>query len=141
MQHRFAKVHLANQKQITRKKQVECQTWFLRRWDFSYSVHLWKIKLFSPIKQYRIWIYISPISFHTRIAEMVSQLQYDVPRKLFDTYLTGLNAASIKSRKFFNNIFYGQISGVTLCLLPWKFNTVPCEDFLNCLFRKQVFRK
>ena len=43
MHHRFAKVHLGNRKQITGKKLVEWQTWFLTRSDFSYAVHLWKI--------------------------------------------------------------------------------------------------
>ena len=43
MHHRFAKVHLANRKQITGKKLVEWQTQFLKRSDLSYAGHLWKI--------------------------------------------------------------------------------------------------
>ena len=44
MHHRFVKVHLANWKQIIGKKLVESQTWFLKRWDFSCAVHLWKTR-------------------------------------------------------------------------------------------------
>ena len=44
MHHRFAKVHLANRKQVTGKKLVEWQTWILKRSDFSYAVYLWKIR-------------------------------------------------------------------------------------------------
>ena len=49
-----------------------------------------------PRKQYRIWIYTSPRSAHTQNIEMVFQIQYDTPWKLFDTYLTGLNVAPSK---------------------------------------------
>ena len=45
MRHHFAKVHLANRKQITRKKLVEWQTRFLKRSDFSYAAHLWKLEV------------------------------------------------------------------------------------------------
>ena len=58
--------------------------WFLKRWDFSYAIHLW------------VWIYTSSISFHTWNIEIVFQIQYEAPWKLFDTYLTGLDVASVK---------------------------------------------
>ena len=53
---------------------------------------------------------------------MVSQIQYDAPLKLFDTYLTGLNERQSNSDQLFNIIFgqVGQIFGVTLFLNPWK---------------------
>ena len=33
---------------------------------------------------------------------MVSQIQYDAPLKLFDTYLTALNERQSNNRKLFN---------------------------------------
>ena len=80
MHHRFAKVQLANRKQITAKKLVANMIFkkvrlFLR----CPSLENVKPKIYFPIKQYRIWIYTSPISFHTRIVEVVSQIQYDAP--------------------------------------------------------------
>ena len=66
MHHRFDKMHLANQKE---------GRLFLR----CPSLENLKWKVYFPIKQYRIWIYNSLISFHTRIAEVVSQIQYDTP--------------------------------------------------------------
>ena len=54
MHHRFAKVQLTKWKhnaQLTvmarnkQKKLADCQMWFLKRWGFSYAIHLWKIKI------------------------------------------------------------------------------------------------
>ena len=60
------------------------------------SLEIQERKICFPIKEYRVWIYNSPRSFHTRNIKMVSQIQYDAAWKLFDTYLAGLNVASIK---------------------------------------------
>ena len=73
--------------------------WLLKRWDVSYAVHLWKVRSGKYTKEYRIWIYTFPKSFHTRVFEVVSQIQHDAPWKLFDTYLTGLDVASINKRQ------------------------------------------
>ena len=47
---------------------------------------------------YKTWICIYPslLSFYTGIVQVVPQIQYDAPWKLFDTYLAGRNVASIK---------------------------------------------
>ena len=50
-----------------------------------------------------IKIYTSTISFHMRIVEVVSQIQYDAPWKLFDTYLAAYFRES--SLEFFAKIF------------------------------------
>ena len=99
IQHRFAKVHMANRKQITGKKTSWVANMIFKEPRLFLrcpSLENYKPKNYFPIKQYRIWICTSPISFHRQIVEMVSQIQYDAPWTLFDTYLAELNVGSIK---------------------------------------------
>ena len=144
MQHCFAKVHLANRKQITGKK----TNWVanvvfkeVRRFLRCPSLRSGK---FMFLKN-SVGFGFKPLRYHF----IRKSLRWYPKFSMIHTEIClipiwqDLMWRQSNSGKFFNNIFsyVGQISGVTVCLFPWKLNKVLCEDFLNCLYKKQVFRK
>ena len=93
------------------KRLVEWKMWFL---------------IYFPTKHYRNWIYTSPISFNTLSWYPKSSVTH-IESCLIPIWQDLMYRQSNRGKSF-NNIFSyaGQISGVTLCLFRWKFNTVPC---------------
>ena len=137
--HGFAKVHLANRKQRTGKNTSRVANVIFKEMRVFLRCPPLEIRSEKFIFLLNNIVFgFTPLRYHFIRESLRWYPKFSMahPESSLIPIWQDLMQRQSNSGKFFNNIFsyVGQIYGVALSLFPWNFNTVPCKDFLNCLF-------